>query len=80
VSGSWLNRIDYSAHVTLPAAGGDTSSLITSGVAGVQSDLALNGVAYNGQLQVSFQTINNPSAPLVAGNYSDTLTITVIPQ
>jgi hypothetical protein len=80
VSGSWLSRIDYSAHVTLPALAGATSSLNTNGLAGAQSSLRTYGVPYSGQLQVTFETIDNLTAPLVAGNYSDTLTIAVNPQ
>ena len=80
VSGTWLNRIDYSAHVTLPALGGITSSLDTNGTALATSSLQTNGVPYSGQLQVSFEITANSTAPLVAGNYSDTLTITVNPQ
>ncbi len=79
-SGTWLNRIDYSAHVTLPALGGITSSLNTNGIAGAASSLQTYGVPYSGQLQVSFEIAANSTAPMVAGNYSDTLTITVNPQ
>lgn len=80
VSGTWLNRIDYSAHITLPGSGGSTSSLITNGTPGAVSPLRFNGAAYSGNLQVTFQVAQNLSAPLVAGNYSDVLTISVNPQ
>ena len=80
VSGSWLNRIDYSAHMTLPGSGGSTASLVTNGVAGKTSPLRFNGVAYTGNLQLSFQVEQDLSAPLVAGVYSDVLTISVWPQ
>jgi hypothetical protein len=80
LSGTWVNRIDYSAHVTLPALGGFTSSLNTNGTANAVSALQTNGVAYVGQLQVSFAVIQNLAGPMVAGNYSDTLTIVVNPQ
>jgi hypothetical protein len=80
VSGTWLNRIDYSAHLTLPTSGGATSSLVTNGIAGEESPLRTNGVAYSGNLQVSFQVELNTSAPMLAGHYSDILTIAVNPQ
>jgi hypothetical protein len=79
-SGSWLNRIDYSAHITLPGNGGSTGSLITTGVPGATSPLRFNGTLYSGNLQLTFQVTQNLSAPLLAGNYSDVLTIAVNPQ
>lgn len=80
LSGTWLNRIDYSAHITLPASGGSTSSLVTNGTPGAMSPLRFNAVPFSGNLQVSFQISQNTSAPLLAGNYSDILTIAVNPQ
>jgi hypothetical protein len=80
LSGTWLRRIDYSAHMTLPTSGGATSSLVTNGVPGKVSPLRTNGVAYSGSLQVSFQVEQDVSAPLLAGHYQDILTIAVNPQ
>ena len=73
------NHVDYSASVLW---GGSSSSLQTSGAAGQSSPIAVVPGAFAGtlQLQVTVGAGGANGLPLLAGTYSDNITITFKPQ
>ena len=77
-SGLFLNRIDYiaSAHwATAPVAG-----ITTSGTPVSSSPPRLVNTAKTGAVTVDVSAVVNTSAPLAAGDYTDTLRISISPQ
>lgn len=79
VSGTFLRRIDYSALATWDSA--PIGIFSTTGVAGASSTPQRTpGGANSGPLNVAVGFIRNPTAPLAAGDYTDTLKISLTPQ
>ncbi|MCB1518991.1 MAG: hypothetical protein KDJ37_00275 [Hyphomicrobiaceae bacterium] len=77
-SGTFLRRIDY--NVTSLWNGAGVGILATTGVAGQTSPPQAAPHAHSGPLQVIVSTIANTTAPLAAGDYTDTLKISLVPQ
>ena len=76
-SGTFATRIDYLA--TAGWDGAPLASLHTTGTAGAQSIVRLAAGPHAGSLTVHVELDPNAS-PLAAGDYTDTLTVTVEPQ
>lgn len=77
-SGLFLNRIDYiaSAHwASAPVAG-----ITTAGSPIASSPPRLVNTAKTGNVTVDVSAVVNTSAPLAAGDYTDTLRISISPQ
>lgn len=76
----FINRFDYVAQATFD--GGGPAILTTDGTAGAFSDPPpnLTTAPHTGDVLVQVSRIMDTSAPLMAGSYSDTLTISLIPQ
>ena len=76
----FINRFDYIAQASFD--GGGPAILETNGTAGAVSDPppSYTNVPNTGNVLVQVNRIMNTSAPLMAGSYSDTLTISLIPQ
>ncbi len=74
----FANRIDYTVNASW---GGATAQLQTSGVGGAATPEVQSPGAYAGNLvlQVSINESGAGHLPLVAGNYTDALTITLSP-
>lgn len=77
-SGAFVNRIDYSAIAIwgLVSAG----ALVTTGVAGQSAQTGTTTSASTGNLQVAFSLLTLSTTPVLAGEYSDTLRVSLEPQ
>jgi hypothetical protein len=77
-SGSFVNRIDYSAIAIwgLVSAG----ALVTTGTAGQSAQTGTTTSASTGNLQVAFSLLTLSTNPVLAGDYSDTLRVSLEPQ
>lgn len=78
VGGTFLRRIDYSVLATWDSA--PLGIFQTSGTAGASSSPQRAPTAHTGPLNVAVGFILNQSAPLAAGDYTDTLKISLMPQ
>jgi hypothetical protein len=74
----FLNRIDYSAHASWDGA--SPTTLVTDGDPGDMSPLRLASGPFSGSVTVTVGAQLNQSSPLVAGSYTDTITIMLNPQ
>jgi hypothetical protein len=77
-SGTFLNRLDYAALATWDGA--PIGILSTNGTANTSSSPQLASGAHSGPLTVGVGFILNQTSPLLAGDYSDTLRISLSPQ
>ena len=77
-SGTFLRRIDYHATATWDSAG--VSNLYTDGSANKSSTPRSAATPHTGLLAASITFNPNTSAPLAAGDYTDTLRISLTPQ
>lgn len=78
ISGTFLNRIDYTATLFQWGIAGPTG-LTTNGTANASASSA-SGAASSGSLQGNVYFQVNNAAPLAAGDYTDTLRISLAPQ
>lgn len=78
VSGTFLNRIDYLT--TTVWDGAPLGIFSTNGTAMASSTPQLAPGAHTGVLALNLGFILNTSAPLAAGDYTDTLKISLTPQ
>ncbi len=76
----FINRFDYIAQASFD--GGGPAILETNGTAGAISDPppSYTTVPHTGTVLVQVNRVMNTTAPLMAGSYTDTLTVSLLPQ
>jgi hypothetical protein len=79
LSAGFASRVDYIAQVTWAAT---SASLSTSGLSGQSTPAAVTAGAYSGNLflQITINASGAGNQPLIAGTYTDILTVTLSPQ
>lgn len=78
ITGTFIKRIDYQVSA-VHTASGLSASVITNGTAGQKTNSGPSGGAARGDLevQITLRAPANPNDPVLAGDYSDTITIQI---